>query len=298
MKENLRKYWYLWVIAILLPPALYFLVSLPWGFDAIGSGDAPKEWLGFWGGYLGAIISTGAAFYILNRQLKQNHKENEDNRIANKTQNSENKNLQLNILKYQQEMRWLEGFRSASIKYVTAINHNNFASACNMLLEQPEKIFDITKDMIDAEFAAFCSLELYQKKDVGNHFDIYEYINERRLRFLRTVKDVHLTGDNMYTSNSNNTSLKKAVESREGYSDEFLKLMDSAPVGDGTELHYKICICRTITTRVGDIQPLQKEMLHNLQSYILKEQERINNILLENSDGAEQIAEVRDGVDL
>ena len=56
-----------------------------------------EGWMTSWGGYLGAVISSAIAFVILYIQRRDNEKQNEDNR-----------QLQLNILIYQQERARLD----------------------------------------------------------------------------------------------------------------------------------------------------------------------------------------------
>lgn len=78
-KRNLLKeYWYLWLILLLLilPLVLYVLIIQPCGLNAIGNENAPSVWLGFWGSYLGAIITSIAAFIILYKQIETNRIEN------------------------------------------------------------------------------------------------------------------------------------------------------------------------------------------------------------------------------
>ena len=76
------------------------------------SGD--NVWIGFWGSYLGAILSASAAFYILHVQRKDNINENEQNR-----------QLQLSVLKYQQKIVWLNDLRNALADNVATYNANN-----------------------------------------------------------------------------------------------------------------------------------------------------------------------------
>ena len=77
------------LVAILLPFIINGLILLPSKFKFVGD---DVDWLTFWGGYIGAIISAGVAFVILAIQYKQNQKENYENR-----------NLQINVIEYQQK---------------------------------------------------------------------------------------------------------------------------------------------------------------------------------------------------
>lgn len=122
----------------------------------------PSEWTTFWGSYLGAIISAGVAFIILHIQRKDNEKDNNDNRENNKTQNEANRQLQLNIMRYQQEIHWLDNFRSASLEYCHAFNNNDVVLVTNLMWENPKDAFKILKTLYDklgaseAHFSFLC----------------------------------------------------------------------------------------------------------------------------------------------
>ena len=68
-----------------IPILINILILKPRLFDIVGTST---DWLSFWGGYLGAIISAGVAFTILYIQRKDNKKQNEENRDENKKQNN------------------------------------------------------------------------------------------------------------------------------------------------------------------------------------------------------------------
>ena len=94
MKILIKKYWWVALIILLLPITLNFILLIP-SFTTIVGDEI--VWLSFWGGYLGAIISTATAFIILYIQQKENKSENKKNRTDNETQNDlnrvENENL-------------------------------------------------------------------------------------------------------------------------------------------------------------------------------------------------------------
>ena len=100
MINFLKKYWY-WVLLILLAPiAINFILLIP-VFLPIAGDD--KTWLAFWGSYSSALITSMITLFVLYRQLMQNQKENEENRKTNKEENEKNRQLQLRVLKHQQE---------------------------------------------------------------------------------------------------------------------------------------------------------------------------------------------------
>lgn len=96
--DFIKKYKWIIITLILIPVALsiacYF--SVPF-FNEAGS----SAWLSFWGGYIGSTIMAGVTLYVLHAQLKQNHQENEKNRI-----------IQINTIKYQTKIGWINQLRN------------------------------------------------------------------------------------------------------------------------------------------------------------------------------------------
>ena len=88
MKISMKKYWWIALVILVMPIALNFILLTP-SFTAIVGDEI--VWLSFWGGYLGAIISTATAFVILYIQRKDNESENEKNRVNNEVQNQQNR---------------------------------------------------------------------------------------------------------------------------------------------------------------------------------------------------------------
>lgn len=96
------------VVAITTPLVINWMILQPQKFEVVGDGT---DWLGFWGGYLGSIFTAWIALFVLWRQLKQNHKENEDNR-----------NLQLRILKHSNAQRGLDEIKTRLIDFQVSYN--------------------------------------------------------------------------------------------------------------------------------------------------------------------------------
>ena len=123
MKEFVAKH--KWVIVIggiilfLSPVAINYILLIPLKAHIVGK---DTDWLSFWGGYLGAVISSAIAFFVLFVQRKDNHQENEQNRV-----------LQRNILLYQQQCLWLADFRKAMAEHVDAYQENGLKEIINIL---------------------------------------------------------------------------------------------------------------------------------------------------------------------
>lgn len=107
------------VIIYIIPRTINYLILKPATFEIVGDGT---HWLSFWGSYLGAIISAGVAFAILCIQ-----------RYENETQNKANRQLQINVLKYQQNIQWLNELKAKCVDYYNAFDQNDIINLCNLL---------------------------------------------------------------------------------------------------------------------------------------------------------------------
>lgn len=92
---------------------------MPAFFPIVGENT---DWLSFWGGYLGAIISAGVAFVILGVQYQQNN-----------TENIKNRQLQISVLKYQQNVQWLNELKAKCVDYYNAFDQNDIINLCNFI---------------------------------------------------------------------------------------------------------------------------------------------------------------------
>jgi hypothetical protein len=171
MKIPIKKYWWIALVILLLPIAINFVLLIP-SFTAVVGDEI--AWLSFWGGYLGAIISTAAAFIILYIQRKDNESENEKNRVDNEVQNKQNREeneklnranrqLQLNIMKYHQQYHWLDEFRNASLAYCSAFNHNDLVMISNIMWLDPKGAFERIKLLFDRVTAANTTFSFVRK---------------------------------------------------------------------------------------------------------------------------------------
>lgn len=134
------------IILLLFPLVLNWIILQPSMFSIVGEG---RDWLGFWGSYLGSVISAGIAIIILYIQRRDNDEQNEKNRIENENANEKNRTLQLNILKYQQEIQWLNAFREAGIDYVSSYNFNDLVNVVNTYRHDPETAFNMIAPLLD-----------------------------------------------------------------------------------------------------------------------------------------------------
>ncbi len=120
------------IIILIIPLIINKVILLPAMFDIVGEGT---DWLSFWGAYLGSIISAAVAFIILCIQKSENEKQNKTNR-----------QLQFNILKYQQEQSYLNDFIIISSKLIAIINPLEIKTICKNL--RPDNVNQIENEIL------------------------------------------------------------------------------------------------------------------------------------------------------
>lgn len=106
-----KRYWWVILAVVLAPLIINVLILWPAFFRFVG---ADTDWLGFWGAYIGTILSSVIAFYVLHKQLEQNHAENRNNR-----------ELQISILEYQTKSQWLTELKSKMVDFYNAFSQND-----------------------------------------------------------------------------------------------------------------------------------------------------------------------------
>lgn len=106
-----KRYWWIILAVVLAPLIINVLILWPAFFCFVGE---DTDWLGFWGAYIGTILSSVIAFYVLHKQLEQNHAENRNNR-----------ELQISILEYQTKSQWLTELKSKMVDYYNAFSQND-----------------------------------------------------------------------------------------------------------------------------------------------------------------------------
>ncbi len=130
------------------------------------TGDS-SSWLGFWGSYIGAVLSSAIALYILYKQNQQNHVEN----IANR-------NLQLSVIKYNQELDKLRDLRTALVDFQASFDYleiNNIASKFidgHYGEEERARLKYLVRDIDEKGFKATLLLDLMPKSDSVNKFNL------------------------------------------------------------------------------------------------------------------------------
>lgn len=113
MEDFFRKYWWAIVLVVLGVPLVIGLLMEYGVFATFGGGDS-DGWLGFWGGYLGTVISLPVSVWI---SIQTIHEENQ----RNKNNISESKNNELEIEQIKRENQKFDNILECSTRYQVEI---------------------------------------------------------------------------------------------------------------------------------------------------------------------------------
>ena len=175
-----------------IPILINILILKPRLFDIVGTST---DWLSFWGGYLGAIISAGVAFAILCIQRQDNEKQSKKNRDENEIQNKSNRQLQLNVIKYQQQVQWLNELKSKCIEYFNAFDQNDIINLCNLIHKNKKETIqeaeDLIKILINNNNKVTFALEfLFSKERDEKEKNILSALQKYNLAYKALIYDV------------------------------------------------------------------------------------------------------------
>ena len=150
-KNNIGKRKVISVLALVLIIAVIIMVPLAVNNFLLKPAPRPVvgtnvDWLTFWGSYLAALVSALIAFLILFIQRRDNHIENKRNR-----------QLQINVLKYQQEMQWLNENREILVDLAFAVNVNDLRNIQNDMAQSKDVRAQI-KELMDR--ITYCDMRI------------------------------------------------------------------------------------------------------------------------------------------
>lgn len=131
----LKAYWWAILMVLIAPVLLNFIILMPAFSSIVGT---ETDWLSFHGSYIGSVIASLITLYVLYKQLQHNHEENERTRRENQAVNEKNRQLQLNILKYEQEKQWLQEMRTACVNNICSYSNNDVMEICNSFHFSPD----------------------------------------------------------------------------------------------------------------------------------------------------------------
>lgn len=197
MQKKKKRIIFFSLLLILICPIIInviMLIPCKWA-----SGD--NVWIGFWGSYLGSMLSAGAAFVILYIQRKDNHKENNNNRQANKVENAENRKLQINEIHYRQELNWLGDFRKAIVENVNVYTPHNLLYIINTLLQdeytqaQNQEVQDKTNKLLEKYVQADTTVGIIMPTSMNDNLLAYNNKRKEMFSFLcNFTKDLQVIG--------------------------------------------------------------------------------------------------------
>lgn len=267
------------ICIVIIPILINILILKPRLFETVGTST---DWLSFWGGYIGAIISTCTAFLILYIQRRDNKKDNEYNRKSNETQNDNNRKLQLNIMKYHQQSSWLENFINTTLELYNAFNHNDIIMITNIILNHPNEAFNMMKplfDRIDSKYAKFSFIR--KQDDQANKLanDIYQvYVSYRQaLNDLQWIA-LYLKGS-IEPNLINKTHFINYIQNQASINKNASHFTQRLYQSNGCGYDYFNNMLRIINAESSTFEGVVRDKMYE---YIRQEQQRIDNILTEN----------------
>lgn len=189
LKVFLKAYWWAILIVLFAPVLLNFIILIP-AFSPVVGKDT--DWLSFHGSYIGSVIASLITLYVLYKQLQHNHEENERTRRDNQAINEKNRQLQLNILKYEQQRQWLLESKTSLINNVHAYNHNDVREVCHAIMFHHEKedISSKIKALIDRIDQCDMAVRLLISIDDKNSQDFNSIRRQSYDEYIHIIKDI------------------------------------------------------------------------------------------------------------
>lgn len=175
MKSCLRyikEYFIQLLLIIATPLIINTLMVQPILFPITGDSSS---WISFWGSYIGAVLSSAIALYILYKQNQQNH-----------TENIVNRNLQLSVIKYNQELDKLRDLRTALVDFQASFDYMEITNIASKFIdghfgeEERARLKYLVCDIDEKGFKATLLLDLMSSSNSVNEFNlVYNKIYNR-----------------------------------------------------------------------------------------------------------------------
>lgn len=253
-------------IAFILPIVLNYILLLPLNANIVGDST---HWLSFWGGYLGAIISSAVAFIILYVQYKNNSKENESNR-----------KLQVSVLSYQQECLWLNNLREAMINNLKWYHTNHLIDVSNSISKNNDVYQTISQigGLIDNLINSDTLVGTMMPK-CDNRFQLNRYNKKRNSsykKYMNVLLDLQIITSIICNKLHKSNLDKAAINWRNAASKE---LMDYIELSDDD---LTINIEDFFNSRIESCNDLFEELRTTIIDCLSEEQIRIDSIVNSN----------------
>ena len=167
------------VLIFAIPIIINYLILQPKQFPFVGEG---VDWLMFWGSYLGAAISAAIAFIILHIQRRDNEK-----------QNKENRQLQINILVYQQERARLDNLQKMFTDILTLNAFNDVIDITRAIDNGDwQKVNDLLRTPFDKITKAMVEFSMEFMLVDRESYRVCRYTNWFFNKYSRTLRDINI----------------------------------------------------------------------------------------------------------
>lgn len=281
----LKAYWWVILIILIVPILLNFIIMIP-AFSPIIGGD--RDWLSFHGSYIGSVIASLITLYVLYKQLQHNHEENENTRQENQTLNEKNRQLQLNILRYEQEKQWLQELRAACVNNICSYNHNDVMEICNSFHFSPDlnvilpKIKALMDRLVRTDLVVKFLMSMTDIDKLYKNFTTYKNIAYES--YMQIIKDLqtlaNFINDDYHTIQTKLSmpDFKLSPDVKQSVETEIVTPRLSNIEDINTQLAL-IAIQRSSV-----IQVIFEDMRNASLLYLTRQEERINKILID-TDG-------------
>lgn len=168
----IKEYFIQLLLIIVTPLIINTLMVQPMLFPITGDSSS---WLSFWGSYIGAVLSSAIALYILYKQYQQNH-----------TENIANRNLQLSVIRYNQELDKLRDLRTALVDFQASFDYMEITNIASKFIdghfseEERARLKYLVRDIDEKGFKATLLLDLMSSSNSVNEFNlVYNKIYNR-----------------------------------------------------------------------------------------------------------------------
>lgn len=177
--EWIKKYWWAIVIILVLPIIINFILLVPAVSPVVGDNT---DWLSFWGGYLGAIVSTGVAFIILAVQHQQN-----------KDENTSNRELQKSILKHQIRTQRLNDIERRLVTYFQSFHYTEIDNLAYQISKKEDRnpIMQRLKELWKEKEAATLQLNIaFASSTDQQEFEYQKLFEDFNIQYEALIQDL------------------------------------------------------------------------------------------------------------
>ena len=263
LKVILKKYWWIVAISLIAPIAINYALLIPSFAPVVGTNI---DWLSFFGSYIAAIIPALGAFIILFIQREDNHKENEQNR-----------QLQINVLKYQQEMQWLNDTKGILIDFAFSVSENELRDILNQMnrsLDVSQQLKVLIRNVGYNQARVKCMSKTHNTDHYRDYISVNAKVYKKYNEILMDLQ--HLNMLFLTTDQTRQKSLLDIYEKSDDISDHLKSLIKGST---SKEAFLNKGVFKASSPIVDSADGLFEEMIGVSLMYIEVEEARINRFL-------------------